>query len=761
VLNCARFPAVDQLSIAGIFEAMRIKQLTAHRVLADLPLAVLSSVITVLGTVAFAAMIFSGPLAKVVPLAFVTFLAGTAVSGLLVALLSRFYCNLSGAQDQPAAILATFVGGLTAMNALDESAAISTMFAVIVLSTASFGLTLLILGVLRLGKYTQLIPYPVIGGFLAGVGVLVLTGTFRFLSGIALTLDNFTQLFSWQITLRWLPALIAAGLLYWGMNRVRHVLFLPMALLGIVIAFYIVADLLSFSLVSLRQSGFVFRAPSEGGVFEAIRWFSVTKIDWSVVLSGLGKIGGLVLVCTIGASLATTALEIGAETELEPNHELRAHGLANLAAALVGGLPAFTLTGPSLSYLRLGASSRLMPVMRPFFAVAIGLAGLSLLGFVPKIMVGTLLIVFAFGLMHEWLIRARHRLGRSDYVLVLIITAIIAVVGFLPGVAAGILIAVLDFQVKYSRLKVIKAELSGRDFRSDVERSLRSDQILREVGERVVTFEIQGFIFFGSAIGLLEHIRERIGASAQKIEFVILGFANVDGLDAAAHFALRKLKNFATMQHICLLYSGLSSDDAKALQAAKILDEELSRCFATTAMAVEWVENRLLEQSGGAEDPITAEDALVAVIGERHKAMALLPYFTIRDIKAGDTVFRQGDDDYDTILLVHGTLSAHLDLGGGHSVRLRKFLPGTLTGEMAFYTDRKRSASLIADTDSTIGIITGVSLVRLNRDHPAVVAEFHQMAARLMAQRIISMNAMLRILLSGLANRTPRTAEAL
>jgi undecaprenyl-diphosphatase len=77
-------------------------------------------------------MIFSGPLAKVVPLAFVTFLAGTTVSALVVGLLSRFYCNLSGAQDQPAAILATFASGLTSMSVLDEGAAISTMFAVIV-----------------------------------------------------------------------------------------------------------------------------------------------------------------------------------------------------------------------------------------------------------------------------------------------------------------------------------------------------------------------------------------------------------------------------------------------------------------------------------------------------------------------------------------------------------------------------------------------------------------------------------------------------
>ena len=726
---------------------MRIKQLTAHEALADVSLATLSSVITVLGTVAFAALIFSGPLAKVVPLAFMTVLTGTAVSALVVGSLSRFYCNLSGAQDQPAAILATFGSGLASISVLDERAAVSTMFAVIFLSTVSFGLALLLLGLLKFGKYTQLVPYPVIGGFLAGVGVLVLIAAIRFLSGVTPTLESLPRLFSSPIIVRWLPALIAAILLTWGMQRIRHVLFLPIALIGIVILFYIVAGTLSLSLASLRESGFVFRSPAEGGVFDAVQLLSIANVDWGVVVDGLEKIGGLVLVCTIGASLATTALEIGAETELEPNHELRTHGLANLAAALVGGLPAFTLAAPSLAYLRLGASSRLMPLLRPPISLALGVAGLSLLGFVPKVMVGTLLVVFAFGLMGEWLIRARHRLGRSDYILVLMITAIIALVGFLPGVAAGILIAVLDFQVKYSRLNVIKAELSGRDFRSDVERSPRAENILLEVGGRVVTFEIEGFIFFGTAIGLLDHVRKRIEASTQKIEFVILGFANVDGLDAAAHFALRKLKTYARGQQICLLYSGLRGDAARDLQAANILDADLSLSFATTAMAVEWVENRLLEGSGWNDGPISAEEALLSVIGERDKAMALLPYFAIRDLRAGDTVFRQGDDDYDSILLVRGTLSAHLDLGGGQSVRLRKFLPGTLTGEMAFYTDRKRSASLMADTDATIAVIGGASLVRLSHDQPAVAAEFHQMAARLMAQRILSMNAMLRILL--------------
>jgi sulfate permease, SulP family len=731
-------------------ETMGIKRLTVQGAVADLLLATLSSVVTVLGTVAFAAMIFSGHLAKVVPLAFLAFLAGTALSGLLIGLFSRFYCNLSGAQDEPAAILAIFAGGFASMGVTDHVSAISTMFAVIVLSTACFGLVLLLLGTLKWGRYTQLIPYPVVGGFLAGVGMMMLTATIEFLSGVTLNMHSLSQFFSWEISLRWLPSLIAASLLYWAMHRIRSVLLPPLGLICIVLLFYIVAGAGSFSLKFLRESGFLFASIPVGGIFDAAKLVSLTRIDWSVVLQAWDEIAALVLVCTIGASLATTALEIGAEIELEPNHELRAHGLANLASAVLVGLPAFTLAGPSLTYLRLGASSRLMPILRAVFTLVLGVAGLSHLGFVPKIVVGTLLILFAFGLVDEWLVRARYRLSLTDYVFVLIIAGIIELAGFLPGVGAGILLAAADFLIQYSKLNVIKVELSGRDYRSDVERPLLADNILREAGGRIITFEIQGFIFFGTAIGLLERIRASVRASTQKVDYVILGFANVDGLDAAAHFALRKLHNFAKAENICLLFSGLTNKNAKALQAADVIDPDQSLCFANTAMAVEFVENRLLKPFSRDEGAISAEDALTAIIGERDKAMALIPYFTIHDIQAGERVFREGDEADFSILLVNGNLSAHLDLGDGQSVRLRKFLPGTLVGEMAFYTGRKRSASVLADTDATIAVISAESILRLNRDHPAAAAEFHQMAARIMANRIMSMNATLRTLLAGL-----------
>jgi hypothetical protein len=75
------------------------------------------------------------------------------------------------------------------------------------------------------------------------------------------------------------------------MNRIRNVLLLPLGLLSILILFYVVAGALPL-LDSLRASDFVFKSIPEGGAFDAIKWLSTTRIDWSVVLEAKDEIAG-------------------------------------------------------------------------------------------------------------------------------------------------------------------------------------------------------------------------------------------------------------------------------------------------------------------------------------------------------------------------------------------------------------------------------------------------------------------------------------
>ena len=108
---------------------------------------------------------------------------------------------------------------------------------------------------------------------------MMLIATIQFLSGVTVTMDSLPQFLSWEMTVRWLPALIGAGLLYWGINRIQSVLLLPIGLICILVLFYTVALALSLSLESLRESGFDFTSIPEGGVFDAMKRLSVSRID--------------------------------------------------------------------------------------------------------------------------------------------------------------------------------------------------------------------------------------------------------------------------------------------------------------------------------------------------------------------------------------------------------------------------------------------------------------------------------------------------
>ena len=233
------------------------------RYVTDIVLALLSSLMTVLGSLAFAAMVFSGPLAFAAPVGFLTVLSGTCVAGLIVGLLSRFPCNISGAQDQAAGIIAIFAASVAATGSFSAQTALSTVVAMIATCTLLFGLTMLAMGMLRLGKLAQMIPYPVVAGYLAGVGVLVLLVTVQFLSGLKVSPSNLGALTGTpSVALRWLLPFAVALLVFAGMKRISGMLFLPGMLALVLVAFHAVAWALAMPLERLRAEGWLFDAVS-------------------------------------------------------------------------------------------------------------------------------------------------------------------------------------------------------------------------------------------------------------------------------------------------------------------------------------------------------------------------------------------------------------------------------------------------------------------------------------------------------------------
>src|SRR5581483_9529095 len=140
--------------------------------------ALLGYLLQVIMVLSFAALLFAGPLASQLPGAIGLLLVGDAVLVLVVALWSSYPGSIAVSQDVPGAILATAIAAVAGTLAARAGPAeqFATSVLVVVGTSLITGLCMLVLGSFRLGGLVRFLPYPVMGGFLAGTGWLLLKG---------------------------------------------------------------------------------------------------------------------------------------------------------------------------------------------------------------------------------------------------------------------------------------------------------------------------------------------------------------------------------------------------------------------------------------------------------------------------------------------------------------------------------------------------------------------------------------------------------
>ena len=112
-----------------------------------------------------------------------------------------------------------------------------TQLYLLVLATISFttilsGLFYFLLGQFRLGRFVRFIPYPVIGGFLAGSGWLLFRGSIGVMADVSLSIDQLPTLLQADFVARWLPGVIFAVVLYTAIRRFSHFLIMPGVIIG-------------------------------------------------------------------------------------------------------------------------------------------------------------------------------------------------------------------------------------------------------------------------------------------------------------------------------------------------------------------------------------------------------------------------------------------------------------------------------------------------------------------------------------------------
>jgi sulfate permease, SulP family len=336
---------------------------------------------------------------------------------------------------------------------------------------------------------------------------------------------------------------------------------------------------------------------------------------------------------------------------------------------------------------------------------------------------------------------AWFKLPRAEYAILLLILVVIAALGLLQGVVVGIAVAVVLFVVNYSRTDVVKHSLTGASYKSNRDRAAPEREALRRQGDQIQILELQGFIFFGTANALLARIRQRLkDESLPPLRFLALDFRRVTGLDSSAVLSFAKALKLTESGDFELVLTGLSGGVRRQLERGGLtLDpEHRVRVFRDLDRGLEWCEDRLL--AAGEPGPVegtgqTIWSEFVHGLNEPVDMASLLASLERLDVPAGHFVIHQGAAADDVFFLESGRLTATFS-GEDGEIRLRTMEPGTVVGELAFYMGTPRTASVVAESPSTLYRLSRQALHEIEIQDPQLAVTLHRRFATILAERL-------------------------
>jgi len=711
--------------------------------------------IAIIYATSFSALIFHGRLEAYYIAGIGITLISAMIISFIVALFGSDHATISHTQSTAAAILATMVTGLVASAPASMPDHILFYSVVFILSLTSIltGLFFLILGVLHAGNLIRYIPYPVVGGFLAGSGWLLVQGALNVMVDLRFNLNTLFTLLDGDVLNRWFPGLIIAVVLLVLTRRTRNEFILPAIIIGATVLFYGAIIAGDTSLQDISQQGWFITGMDGGNLWQPPDYSIITQLDGMFILSHAGGMAVVIIISALHLLLNASALELVVDRELDLNRELTITGAGNaLVGMLGGGIIGFQSVTLTTLVHRSGGYGRVVGVLLSVF-IGLTLAfGADVITLFPRVILGGLLMYLGFNFLAEWLYDAWFKLPLKDYAILFGIFLVIGTVGFLQGVVVGIVATIVMFVVEYSRISIVKQEFSGSVYRSHIERSYDETKLLRDLGKYVWVLRLQGFIFFGTANQFYESIKARVlDADREALLYVILDFRLVRGIDVSTVVDFAKLRQLATQHGIHMIFANVSPNirDVLINYGYGSLTGELSSEFEDIDRAMEYCENELLEKADLPEpEHISIKQQIESRPLMRMLDVSLLTKYLERvEVSTGDYLVQQNDESNAMYFIESGRVDIQLQTEHGKTMRLRSMRAGTIVGEVGFYLDRPRTASIIVAEPGLFYKLTRSALYRMTEENPEAASSFHIFIAAVVAERLSATNHIVEALL--------------
>ena len=710
-----------------------------------------TGIISATGAIAFGSLLFSGPFSAYASAGIGFLLFGGMVLAIIPGIFSSVNGVVAGVQDTGIAVMlviATVLGANASAVGVSEPTFI-TMVAAVVAGTVLTGIVFLLLGFLRLGDLIRFIPYPVIGGFLSGSGLLLVKG------GVSVMTDApiVESLITLELIAKWVPGLLFAVAMLVVMNRWSHFLIVPGILAAGIVIFFVVLLITGTPVAEATANGWLLGDMPTGSLWQPVSFAQLAEADWGFVFAQIGTLLSVSVVLVISILLNASGIELHIKQDVDLNHELKVLGLSNIVAGLGASPPGAHYLGSTALVYEMRAASRLVGIVQAIVLGVVLFAGASLLTILPKFVLGGLILYFGIAFLIRWVIEARSEMTSAEYIIVLMILGVIFFVGFLEGVALGVVLAVVLFVVNYSRINVIKHVLSGANHQSTVDRPKLYRDLLQRKGHWLYMLKLQGFVFFGTANTLFHQFKDRIeDKTQQKPRYFLLDFHLVTGVDSSAMLSFQKMLQLAEQHEITLIFSSLSDVMKVRLSEEPFASQLGTRCmiFPDLDHGMEWYENQVIENFesvGFGVQPPTMTRQLRRMLPDRDAREQMMSFLQEINLEEGEVLFEQGAPPCGIYFVESGTLRVDLVKDVQRPVRLRTVHRGTILGELSTYLRTKTSGRVTANEPSKLFLLSPDKLDELEEQNPEVAAPFHRFMINLIAERLVGTTETMAVLL--------------
>ena len=470
-------------------------------------------------------------------------IVGATMLGFFAALFGGTHSQISGPTGPMTVVTATLISGIWASSGGNLSDVLISMS----LAGIFCGLFQILFGIVKLGKYIRYIPYPVLSGFMSGIGVIIILQQLYPLVGLKGSGTMIDLLFG-------IPDAVAQGIsvtaLLLGLGTILIIVLFPLvtkkvpATLVALIVMTVISlfcNLDSKLIIGEIPSGLPLPVFAKTGIdLASINWITVLKASVipGLTLAGLGSIDTL---------LTSVVADNITKTKHNSNKELIGQGIGNAIAGLFCGLPGAGATMRTVVNVKSGGRTQISGMVHALLLLAVLLGLGSLVKYVPLSVLAGILITVGWGIIDFKGFKDLLRIPKADAVVLVVVFLITVFVDLLTAVGIGMVIACVLFMKRASDL--VEGGYSSSTMTSaDIHKGLPDpglpnfdkslpwhDEggITDEMRQHIYVQRLNGPIFFGT-INKFKEVMEDVPNDAKVviIRMKLVSFMDQSGLYA-------------------------------------------------------------------------------------------------------------------------------------------------------------------------------------------------------------------------------------